>query len=383
MAGAGTHDWLFHPIQVLLEQGHQVTLFCAEGSAVAARAQQTGVPVRAIDLPKRLNDLRAIVRTIVRLRRIFQIERPDVVYYFMSPVSLWARIAAWLARVPVRVYKPCALWDLDIPLYRFMEAATAWMDTAILASCRALESFYRRFPWTRKKTILSYYGTPQADFDPSLTSSVRQELHIGPHNPVVVTIAYLVPPFKQINPRIGIKGHEILIRAARVVVSQNPRVRFLIVGDEPPGPNRGAYAAQLEQMVQELGLTENVIFTGYRPDVPQILAAADFAVVPSISENVGGAVQPLLMEKPVVASNVGGLPDVVIDGETGFLAPPADAEALAEVILSMLALSPDQRRAMGRAGRELVKDLFDIRRIVDREIALYERILSNGKATWR
>lgn len=379
IAGPGGHDWIFHPIEVLQEQGHKVELFCVAGTEAATKAQQKGLRTRALAFPGKIYDLPEIARTIGQLKRCFQAEQPDVVYYYMIPISFWARIAAWLARVPVRVYKPAALWDLDIPVYRLMEGATAWMDTTILASCRTLESFYGRWPWTRKKTMLSYNGIPVAGFDPREASTVREEFGIRPHHLLVTMISYLVPPLKRFNPYVGIKGHEVLIQAARIVVSQNATVRFLIVGDEPAGPDRGAYLAKLRQMVQELRLGEEVIFAGYRRDVAQILAAADLAVVPSLSENVGGAVEPLLMEKPVVASDVGGLPDVVIDGETGYLVPPADAEALGTAILRMLALPAEQRQAMGKRGRQVARDLFDIRQVVEREVAAFEQVLAKAR----
>jgi glycosyltransferase involved in cell wall biosynthesis len=156
-------------------------------------------------------------------------------------------------------------------------------------------------------------------------------------------------------PHLGggsLKGHEILLQAAQQVLSQRPDAYFLIVGDGLKPEERGAYPAALRQMAGKLGLGNRVIFTGFRKDVPQILAAVDIPVIPSLTENLGGAVEPLLMEKPVVASHVGGLPDLVINGETGFTVPPRDPNALAVAILRLAALSPEMRRTWGRRGRQ-------------------------------
>jgi glycosyltransferase involved in cell wall biosynthesis len=376
VAGAGAHQWAFLPPLMLRERGHQVILACIDGSPSKAKAQEVGLPVKTVNLPKKLQDIPAIVRGIGELYSLFRAEHPDVVHYYIIPVSFWARIAAWLAGVPVRVYKPPSLWDLDIRAYRWIEYTTAWMDSAIVASSKPLEAFYRRSPLTRHKAVLSYYGFPLQPFDPRTDGSiVRQELGLGSDDLVVGMVAYLVPPIQRFNRRLGIKGHEILLEAARTVVAQDKRVRFLIVGDEPPRPDRGMYMARLKQMAQELGVQDHVLFTGYRSDIPNILAAVDLVVVPSLSENVGGAVEPLLMEKPVVASNVGGLPDVVIDAETGFLVPPSDPHALAEAILKMVALTPEERRCMGQKGRVIIQDRFEIGKTVDQLESLYCTIL--------
>jgi len=98
------------------------------------------------------------------------------------------------------------------------------------------------------------------------------------------------------------------------------------------------------------------------------------AAVPSLSENVGGAVEPLLMERPVVASAVGGLPDVVRDGETGYLVPPRDPGALADALLHTLTLPAAARRAMGRRGRAIVQELFDINRVALNEERIFYQL---------
>ncbi|MCS6840078.1 MAG: glycosyltransferase family 4 protein [Roseiflexus sp.] len=377
VTGYGAHEWALHTPQFLARRGHRVMIACPSDSPMARLAHAAGMNVQTWQAPRRLKDVRRVVDAIGALYRLFRQHNPDVVVYYALPISLWARLAARLAGVPVRLFKPPSLWDLELGPYRLAEYGTAWMDSAILASSRALVRYYRRAPIARSAVILSYYGFPLDRFDPSLDgAAVRQEFGIAPTAPVVTTIAHLIPPIRRFDPHYGIKGHEVLIRAARDVVARLPSVRFLIVGAEPEGVAHGAYEASLKQLARMHGVDHNVIFTGRRTDIPAILAASDVAAVPSLSENVGGAVEPLLMERPVVASAVGGLPDVVRDGETGYLVPPRDPGALADALLHLLSLPPAARRAMGRRGRAIVRDLFDIEQVAFAEERIFYRLRS-------
>jgi glycosyltransferase involved in cell wall biosynthesis len=361
ITGYGAHEWALHTPRFLAQRGHRVALACPTDSPMERLAQQAGMDVHDWKAPRRLRETRSIAGAITVLYRLFRRQRPDVVVSYALPISLWARLAARLAGVPVRLFKPPSLWDLELPYYRIAEYSTAWMDSAILASSRALVRYYRRVPLMRTPVMLSYYGFPLERFDPSLDGGgIRHEFGIPSTAPVVTLVAHLIPPIRRFDPHYGIKGHEVLIRAARDVVARLPETRFLIVGAEPEGAARGAYEARLKQLAHDHGVDRHVIFTGKRTDIPAILAASDVAAVPSLSENVGGAVEPLLMERPVVASAVGGLPDVVRDGETGYLIPPRDPGALADALLHTLTLPAAARRAMGRRGRAIVQELFDI-----------------------
>ncbi len=374
VTGYGAHEWALHTPRSLMRRGHRVLAACPFDSPMARLAHAAGVDVCTWQAPRHLKEARRVIAAIGALYRLFRQHRPDVVVYYALPISLWARVAARLAGVPVRLFKPPSLWDLELRPYRLAEYSTAWMDSGILASSRALADYYRRAPIACRNVILSYYGFPLERFDPALNgAAVRQELAISSAAPVVTTVAHLIPPIRRFDPHYGIKGHEVLIRAARDVAARLPSVRFLIVGAEPEGAD-GSYEASLKQLARVEGVNRHVIFTGKRTDIPAILAASDVAAVPSLSENVGGAVEPLLMERPVVASAVGGLPDVVRDGETGYLVPPRDPEALAEALLRLLSLPPAARRAMGRRGRAIVQELFDIERVTLAEERIFYRL---------
>jgi glycosyltransferase involved in cell wall biosynthesis len=372
VTGYGAHEWALHTPRFLARRGHRVALACPSDSPMERMARQAGMDVHVWKAPLRLTETRSIAGAVNALYRLFRRQRPDVVVSYALPISLWARLAARLAGVPVRLFKPPSLWDLELPHYRMAEYATAWMDSAILASSRALVRYYRRAPLGRTPVMLSYYGFPLERFDPSLDGGgVRHEFGIPSTAPVVTLVAHLIPPIRRFDPHYGIKGHEVLIRAARDVVKRLPSTRFLIVGAEPEGAARGAYEARLKQLAHDHGVDRHVIFTGKRTDIPAILVACDVAAVPSLSENVGGAVEPLLMERPVVASAVGGLPDVVCDGETGYLIPPRDPGALADALLHTLTLPAAARRAMGRRGRAIVQELFDINRVALNEERIF------------
>jgi len=141
----------------------------------------------------------------------------------------------------------------------------------------------------------------------------------------------------------------------------------------------GEYRKRLENLRKELGLNENVIFAGNREDIPQILADIDIFVLSSVSEGFGrSAAEAMACAKPVVATKVGGVPEVVDDGITGSLVLPKNPNALAEAIITLLQ-NKEKAQRMGQAGRKRVEKMFSLQKNIRQTEEIYEEILQIRK----
>lgn len=175
---------------------------------------------------------------------------------------------------------------------------------------------------------------------------------------------------------VGHKGHRYLIDAAAQVVRAVPDARFVILGD---GELRGA----LERQIADRGLEKHVILGGFRPDVLSLLKGFDLFVMPSVTEGLGTSLlDAMACEKPIVASRVGGIPEVVADGQTGLLVPPKDADLLAEAIVRVLK-DRSLAASLAAAGAARVREQFSVERMVEETLAVYERLAGNGREAGR
>jgi glycosyltransferase involved in cell wall biosynthesis len=167
----------------------------------------------------------------------------------------------------------------------------------------------------------------------------------------------------------GSKGHQYLLEAAPRVLAERPDTRFLIVGD-------GVGFDEVRRRVAALGLADRVVMTGFRRDVPEVMAALDVLVLPSVRSEAAPQVIPqaLAVGTPVIGTAVGGIPEIVRDGETGRLVPPGDAKALAEAILEVLR-DPARARAMAKRGQALVQERFTFEATMRATTAVYEELL--------
>jgi glycosyltransferase involved in cell wall biosynthesis len=178
--------------------------------------------------------------------------------------------------------------------------------------------------------------------------SLRRRLAIPRGVPVAAIVAALRPE----------KNHELFLQAAASIRRHLPDARFLVVGD---GPQR----AKLEDLARQLSLHGSVRFLGTRSDVPELLALADVLVLSSRMEaNPVSVLEAMACAKPVVATAVGSVPGSVLDGRTGYLVPPANAEELAARVVDLLA-NPDRAAAFGRAGRQRVVAQASSERMVE------------------
>jgi hypothetical protein len=175
----------------------------------------------------------------------------------------------------------------------------------------------------------------------------------------------------------GVKGHEDLVKAAPIILAEFPDAKFLLVGSGW-GEAGEKYLEGIKKSVQDMGLERSIIFTGYRKESNKILRSVDVAVQASLNENLGGTMEALLMECPMVVTRVGGMVDAVRDGETGVVVEPSNPEDLARGILQLLR-DPKKARALGRAGRELMLERFTLSRAVRDLNELYRSQLSRAE----
>ncbi len=187
------------------------------------------------------------------------------------------------------------------------------------------------------------------------------------------------------SPLIGItsrlyrwKGHHDLLDALAIVKQEIPDVRLAIIGEDDPRahPGGGSYRAELESQARRLNLENQVIFTGFRTDIPDLLAAFDVFAMPTWEEPCAVAfLEAMAMGKPVVAWDSGGTPELVVNGRTGFVVEPRSIPALADSLIRLLR-DADLRRRIGQEGRRRVEQVLTPARMCESMSAIYREILS-------
>jgi glycosyltransferase involved in cell wall biosynthesis len=207
-----------------------------------------------------------------------------------------------------------------------------------------------------------YNGVPILELpERSDCALLLRELGVPADHKIVGVIASLYP----------VKGHKYLLQAIPEVIKVMPKSTFLIVG-------RGELDLDLRRLAKELDVERYVRFLGFRNDVLRFLRLIDLFVLPSLSEGLSIAVlEAMAAGKPVVATRVGGNPELIVDGETGFLVPPMNADALASQIIDILK-DETLRVKMGNAGHSRAINTFSLKRMVDGYEELYEQCIEKG-----
>lgn len=346
----------------LQRDGFEVTVVCLKdwamlGDELEARG------VRAVALgAKGAWDLRAFGRLLSIVRR----DRIQILQGHMFRANLAARVVGRLASVPIVV---TAHHDTDVRMrfhHRWIERLTAPWSDSVTACSEAVRRHALRvlgLPPGLVRTLPNAIEIPDGKADPRARERVRRELGASQEDLLVGSLGRLVEPKK---------GLAVFLAAARLLSRDFPRVRFALVGE---GPARGP----LEERAAREGVSHRTAFAGLRRDVPDVMRAFDLFVQPSLWEGFGlTAVEAMAVGTPVVASRVGGVTEVVADGETGILVPPGDAPALAAACAQVLR-DRDLAERLGRAGIERVHARFGIERMVRDLEDLYRELLDRSR----
>jgi glycosyltransferase involved in cell wall biosynthesis len=368
--------WFRDQVAGLAALGHSVHAVLPGEGPLAEQVRAAGVPVKIIRFGgSRLPQLPRVTAAELRLVRLVRALRPDVIHSHLLKAVICGRLAGLAARPALRVSQLPGTVHLRSPVLRWLDVATLRADDLLIGSCQAIAAEYRAMG--ARRVAVSYYGCDVHRLDPATPAAAfRRQFGLADGTPAVGMIAHMYPTRLRAFRGTGVKGHEVFLAAAPQILARVPDARLFVVGDELAGD--GGYRRALEARAAALGLGGRLIFTGHRDDIATVLAGLDVVAVPSVSESASyAAVEALLMERGVVASDVGGLPDTVRDGETGLLVPPGDPAALADGVVRLLA-DPAWRRALGSQGRSRCLRQFDIGVTVAQLAGLYDAARRGG-----
>ena len=222
--------------------------------------------------------------------------------------------------------------------------------------------------YSPEKTFYTLNAIECDRWDPTIDGRpIREEFNISPDTPLLLAVSRLT----------YWKGYTELFKALAEVKKQVPHFKMLVVGDDDirAHPGHGSYMAELKVLAAELDITDNVIFTGFRSDIPEFMAACDIYAMPSYGEPFGMVfLEAMAMKKPVVALDHGGSREVVEHNKCGLLSAPHDIDQLAQNILTLIH-DPELRRCMGEYGRTRAENYFTPRRMAEDVEGIYRQVL--------
>jgi glycosyltransferase involved in cell wall biosynthesis len=352
-------------MRAMRERGHEVVGVCSDGPLLA-RARAEGFRIAATPIVRGYNPAEHW-KTFRALLRFFRTERFDIVHVHTPVAALIGRLAAACARVPTVVYTAHGFY--------FHEGMPGW-KRALFVGLEYLGGRFTDILFTQsaedadtaRSARLCRGGTIEAigngsdpqrfapvTYDDSERVALRRSLGVAGDAPVIAMIGRLVAE----------KGYPELFAAMRDVDA-----RLWVVGERLKSDHAESIGALIDSVQQDPVLSKRIQFLGYRRDVPALLRAADIFTLPSHREGMPRSIiEAMLSGLPVVATDIRGSREEVVDGKTGSLVPLGDVPALARA-LQRLAADATLRKAYGKAGRDRAVALFDERRIVERQLAL-------------
>lgn len=361
----GTERHLCQILPLLRDRGWDVSLYCVRRrGSLAPRLEAAGIEVIAPPLEAALPEAARLPASAMKLGALLFSRKPDIVHLFLPEAYLVGGPMGLLARTKVRVASRRNLnrYQAKRPRIAKLEHALHPRMDAVLGNSRAIIDELVEEGCPPDRAILIYNGIDLATYA-ALPDKARARTALGlePDAFVAVIVANLIP----------YKGHRDLIEAlARIRDELPPSWRLLCAGRDD------GIGTELQALARDRDVADHVCFLGERADTIDLLAASDAGILCSHEEGFSNAIlEYMAAGLPVVATDVGGNAEAVIDGETGLILPPQDPDALGAAILK-IARDPAQATAMGKAGRKRVEETFALEACVAQYDALYRRLLS-------
>lgn len=362
----GMEMYSLQTAEELVKSGLAVDLLCFPGSQLHLEAEKHGIRTHTLKFSNYFSPA-----VTIKLYGILKKEQYDIVHAEASK-DLWLIVPALKfssLKTPLIFTKHVGSYIVKRDLLH------KWIynrvDRALAISGVIMKNLIDTTPLTEDKIILLYDAIDVNKFNPEKYDKrkIRKEFNVGDNELLIGMNARFSPG----------KGHEEFLHSAKEITQQFQNIRFIAVG----GPSKGEddYAEEIKNLASELGLDEKVIFTGFRNDVPEILASMDIFVFPSHAEAFGLAlVEAMSMKLPSVCSNTDGVLDIAVDHETSLLFQKADYHDLTEK-LSELIKNPDERVNYGNAARKRAVDVFSMELITSKLISIYQEQIEDPVIT--
>jgi glycosyltransferase involved in cell wall biosynthesis len=357
---AGSENHLLTLLPQLKDYGYETAMLVLADrhdrpSCFIERMQAAGVPTRVLRMAGDFDPL-----VVPRLVRLIRRGGYDLVHTHLLHADIYGRLAARIAGSKI-----VSTYHCDDPFHlirgvKLADRITASMCSQIICISEAVFRFVKEnLKISSTPLNVIHYGFKLPD-PTEISTDLRFNLGITKDCLIIGVVARLT----------GQKGHIYLFQALQILSEFRPPIHLVVVGD-------GELKDNLMTLATQLGIRTRVHFLGFRTDVASLIHAFDIFVLPSLYEGFGLVLlEAMAASKPIVATGVSAIPEIVLDGETGLLVPPRDAESLAQAIMKLV-IDPNLASSLGHAGYKRLKEQFTVEKMVKDTVDVYRKIMNS------
>lgn len=360
----GTENQAIALARSLHRQGFELEVVCLRRfGQFIEELNEHGIPLSEYRIPG-FYSLSALVQKAKFARHIAK-RKIDVVHSYSFYGNVFGILPAKLAGTPVVIASIRDRGAYLTTMQKRVQRFVCRFADCVLVNAEAVKEWLVAEGYNASKIVVIPNGVELSRFDAPMSSAeIRRDLNIPVDVPVVMVVSRLTPR----------KGLEEFLKAAEVLEPRFPDARYVIVGYANPAERDYEYT--LKALVDRLGLTSRVVFTGLRKDVPALLGAASVSVMPSLNEALSNVLlESMAAAAPTVATRVGGTPEAIIHETTGLLVEPGDPQQLADGVARLLS-DADLAKRLGRAAREAVEARYSVEKMVHATQQLYLDLLA-------